>query len=110
MSYVIGNKCVDVCDSACTTVCPVDCIHGPVFNDKMGGEIPYLKDTGDIKSIKNPQMYIDPQTCINCGACQPECPVDAIYDSEEEAIQNNDEESIARAHKFFGLQYKRKIK
>lgn len=58
MAYVITEPCVDVKDKACVDVCPVDCIHG-----------------GD----DTPQLYINPGECIDCGACEPECPVEAIY-------------------------------
>jgi NAD-dependent dihydropyrimidine dehydrogenase PreA subunit len=56
MSYVIGGACIDVNDRACVDVCPVDCIY-----------------VGDRKS------YINPNECIDCGACEPECPVEAIF-------------------------------
>ncbi|QUH02042.1 4Fe-4S binding protein [Saccharopolyspora erythraea] len=56
MAYVIGAGCVDVTDRACLDVCPVDCIY-----------------VGDRKS------YINAAECIDCGACEPECPVDAIF-------------------------------
>lgn len=56
MAYVIGASCVDVTDRACLDVCPVDCIY-----------------VGDRKS------YINANECIDCGACQPECPEDAIF-------------------------------
>jgi NAD-dependent dihydropyrimidine dehydrogenase PreA subunit len=56
MSFVIGADCVDVNDRACMDVCPVDCIY-----------------VGDRKS------YINPTECIDCGACEPECPVEAIF-------------------------------
>ena len=39
MSYIIGNKCVSVCDTACAKVCPVDCINGPIIIDGLGREI-----------------------------------------------------------------------
>ena len=55
MTYVIGSACIDVADRSCTDVCPVDCIY-----------------EGDRK------MYINPKECIDCGACAPECPVEAI--------------------------------
>jgi NAD-dependent dihydropyrimidine dehydrogenase PreA subunit len=48
------------------------------------------------------QMYINPDVCIKCGACIPECPVDAIYRDEKEAIYFNDEESIQKNYKFYG--------
>jgi NAD-dependent dihydropyrimidine dehydrogenase PreA subunit len=58
MTYVIAEPCLNVKDKACVDVCPCECIHG--------GE-------------DDPQLYIDPQVCIDCGACEPECPVEAIF-------------------------------
>ncbi len=58
MTYVITEPCIGVKDTACVEACPVDCIHG---NDE------------------DPQLYIDPETCIDCGACEPVCPVTAIF-------------------------------
>lgn len=58
MSYIIAEPCVDVKDASCVAVCPVDCIHGGP-NDNM--------------------LYINPDECIDCGACAPECPVSAIF-------------------------------
>ena len=77
MSFIIGNKCVGVCDTACVEVCPVDCIHGPIDKDGLGAEVPGL-DTLDGK-----QLYIDPEECIDCALCEPECPVDAIFSEDE---------------------------
>ena len=34
-------------------------------------------------SVAGMQLYIHPDECIDCGACEPECPVDAIYDEDE---------------------------
>ena len=39
MSYIIGKSCVDCMDTACASVCPVDCIHGPIDIEGSGGEI-----------------------------------------------------------------------
>ena len=64
MTYVIAQPCIDVKDKACVDVCPVDCIH-PV-------------DGEDVK-----QLFIDPDECIDCGACEPECPVEAIFTEED---------------------------
>ena len=50
-------------------------------------------------------MYIDPETCIDCGACVPECPVDAIFDTEEDAIEAGELEAVKNNYKFFGLKY-----
>jgi len=55
MTYVIGAACVDVLDRSCIEVCPVDCIY-----------------VGERKS------YINADECIDCGACEVECPTDAI--------------------------------
>lgn len=55
MSYVIGPGCIDELDRSCIEVCPVDCIY-----------------VGDRKS------YINSAECIDCGACEVECPVSAI--------------------------------
>jgi len=62
MPFVIAEPCVDVMDKSCVDVCPVDCIH--------------VDDAGDRK------LYIDPNECIDCGACEPECPVNAIFSAE----------------------------
>jgi NAD-dependent dihydropyrimidine dehydrogenase PreA subunit len=56
MTYVIGETCVDVLDRACVQECPVDCIY-------EGGRM----------------LYINPDECVDCGACEPVCPVEAIY-------------------------------
>ena len=60
MPYVIAEPCIGVKDKACVAVCPVDCIHE--------GE---------------DQLFIDPNECIDCGLCEPECPVDAIFMEDE---------------------------
>lgn len=56
MTYVITEACIEQKDQSCVAVCPVDCIH----------------DVG-------PMLLIDPESCIDCGACEPECPVQAIF-------------------------------
>ncbi len=68
MPYVIAEPCVNTKDTACAEVCPVDCIHP-------------LKDEEEFE--KETMLYIDPDECIDCGACAPECPVDAIFDENE---------------------------
>jgi len=60
MTYVIGQPCVDVMDRACIDECPVDCIYE--------GER---------------SLYINPDECVDCGACEPVCPVEAIYYEED---------------------------
>ena len=60
MTYVIAEPCIGTKDTACVDVCPVDCIH-PGEN----------------------QLFINPDECIDCAVCIPECPVNAIYAEED---------------------------
>ncbi|MDA1004820.1 MAG: ferredoxin family protein, partial [Chloroflexi bacterium] len=59
MTFTITQTCIDTMDQSCVEVCPVDCIHFDEGVDRM--------------------LYIDPVECIDCGACQPACPVSAIF-------------------------------
>lgn len=67
MAYTITEPCIGVKDTACVDACPVDCIHPT--RDEPGYETEEM-------------LYIDPETCIDCGACEPECPVEAIFENE----------------------------
>ena len=69
MTFVIVEPCIDTKDTACVDVCPVDCIH-PTKQDER------------FEAAR--MLYIDPIECIDCGACEPACPVQAIF--EEEAV------------------------
>jgi len=69
MAFVITEPCVGVKDKACFGVCPVDAIQEAA---DCPGETP----RGDA------MLYIDPDECICCGACEPACPVDAIFDED----------------------------
>ena len=62
MPYVITQPCIDVKDKSCVDVCPVSCIY---------------IDSDDLDR----KLYIHPDECIDCGACEPECPVNAIFES-----------------------------
>ena len=56
MTYVVNESCIRCKTMDCVEVCPVDCFHeGPNF------------------------LVIDPDECIDCTLCEPECPVEAIY-------------------------------
>ncbi len=102
MSYIIGKPCVSTCDTACVAVCPVDCIHGPIKVDGAGAEVADMTK----EELVDKMLYINPDECIDCGACLPECPVDAIYDSEEEAIEKDGtDEYVKRNYKFYGLEF-----
>ncbi|GAA4835491.1 ferredoxin [Kitasatospora terrestris] len=56
MTFVIALPCVDVKDRACIDECPLDCIYE---GERM--------------------LYIQPDECTDCGACEPVCPVEAIF-------------------------------
>jgi ferredoxin len=56
MAFVVTQPCVGCKYTDCVTVCPMDCFHE---GERM--------------------LYIDPADCIDCEACVPECPVEAIY-------------------------------
>ena len=92
MAYVISQKCVGTCDSACVDVCPVDCIAGPVPIAELRTVPPHERG-GRFPGV---QLFIDPDECTNCGACLPECPADAI--EYERAAAPDD---VARNADFF---------
>jgi ferredoxin len=68
MAYVITEPCIGTKDTACVDVCPVDCIHP-------------RKDEPDFEAAKI--LNIHPDECIDCGACVPACPVEAIFALDE---------------------------
>ncbi|MEC8022401.1 MAG: ferredoxin FdxA [Myxococcota bacterium] len=60
MAYVVAEPCINCKFTDCVDVCPVDCFYeGKNF------------------------LVIHPEDCIDCGACEPECPVEAIYEEDE---------------------------
>jgi len=79
MAYVIAEPCVGTCDTACVDVCPTDCIHGPLSTDAIK-RAPRADRTTQVAGL---QLYIDPEECIDCGACAPVCPVQAIFNEDE---------------------------
>ena len=100
MSFIIGKKCISTCDTACVDVCPVDCIHGPIDVDGAGAEVKTLD------SVEGLQLYINPDECIDCGACIDECPVEAIYEDEDICIdEEGDDESVVKNYKFFDQEW-----
>ena len=102
MSYIIGKACDGVCDTICVSVCPVDCIHGPIDIDGAGMEV----DGMSKEELVGKQLYIDPTECIDCGACLPECPVDAIYADEDETIEiEGDDSSVKKNYEFFNQKW-----
>lgn len=60
MTYVVTENCIKCKYTDCVEVCPVDCFHeGPNF------------------------LVIDPDECIDCTLCEPECPAEAIYSEDD---------------------------
>jgi NAD-dependent dihydropyrimidine dehydrogenase PreA subunit len=67
VTYVIAQPCVDLKDRACVDECPVDCIYE---GKRM--------------------LYIHPDECVDCGACEPVCPVEAIFYEDDTPEQWKD--------------------
>ena len=82
MAFIVGDACVKCKLTDCVEVCPVDCFY----------EGPNMLD-------------INPDECINCGACLYECPVEAIYDEEEVAIAEGELEAVKKNYEFFGQEF-----
>ena len=60
MTYVVTESCIKCKYTDCVEICPVDCFYeGPEF------------------------LVIDPEECIDCGLCEPECPIEAIFADDE---------------------------
>ncbi len=68
MTWIITRLCRDCLDTECVTVCPVDCIY---------------RYTGDDHESFPNQLYINPDECIDCSACEPACPWTAIFEEDE---------------------------
>jgi ferredoxin len=75
MAYVITQKCIGTCDTACVDVCPCDCIVGAVPVEQIR-QVPANERGSRFPGL---QLFVDPDECIDCGACEAECPVAAIY-------------------------------
>ena len=78
MTYVICEPCINTKDASCVDVCPVDCIHS---------------------TDPDVQYFINPDECIDCGACEPACPVSAIF--PEDSVPDNWKDYIATNADYF---------
>ena len=90
MAYIVARPCIGTKDRSCVEVCPVDCfydikkkelnteydIEAPVMEGGDGGS----DDSSDDESRDYGMLMIHADECINCGACETECPVEAIYE------------------------------
>jgi ferredoxin len=64
MTYIVTDKCIKCKYTDCVEVCPVDCFYEG-----------------------NNMLVINPKECIDCGLCEPECPIDAIKPESEDLIK-----------------------
>ena len=85
MTYIIGEPCIGTKDTACVDACPVDCIHPK--KDEEGFE-------------ESQMLYINPEECIDCGACEPACPVTAIW--PEDNVPEDQQKYIAMNYEYYG--------
>ena len=76
MTYVIAQPCVDLKDLACVEECPVDCIYEGART-----------------------LYIHPDECVDCGACEPVCPVEAI--AQDRRVRPEFAEFVEDNRRFF---------
>jgi NAD-dependent dihydropyrimidine dehydrogenase PreA subunit len=76
VTYIIAEPCVDVLDKACVEECPVDCIYEG-----------------------NRMLYIHPDECVDCGACEPVCPVEAIF--YEDDVPEQWKDYVSANYEFF---------
>ena len=60
MAYIVAEPCINCKYTDCVAVCPVDCFYE---GENM--------------------LVINPDECIDCGACEPECPVSAIFEEDD---------------------------
>lgn len=79
MAHVITSRCIGTCDTVCASVCPVDCIDGPI-------PLATLRSTPAAERLQRYpglQLFIDPDECICCGACVDVCPIEAIHPEDD---------------------------
>lgn len=98
MTYVVTRPCLGTKDRSCVEVCPVDCFYDikkKSLNERFGVEVANEEGVDAIG-----MLVIHPDECINCGACETECPVEAIYedsavpDQYQEFVKINEEETV----------------
>ena len=80
MTYVVDEKCIKCKHMDCVDVCPVDCFYE---GENM--------------------LVIHPDECIDCGVCEPECPVEAIF--EEDAVPEEWNDYIKKNYDYFDREY-----
>jgi ferredoxin len=95
MAYIVTANCLGTMDRSCVEVCPVDCFYlnpNPTLNTKYKKQLA----KGDLPGM----LVINPDECINCGACETECPVEAIFEDSgvpeemQEFVKINEEATL----------------
>ena len=80
MTYIVNDNCIACKYTDCVEVCPVDCFYE---GENM--------------------LVIHPDECIDCALCEPECPVEAIFDEDE--VPAYWKSYIKKNYEFFGREY-----
>ncbi|MEW6732721.1 MAG: ferredoxin family protein [Acidobacteriota bacterium] len=83
--FIICEPCIGTKDTACVDACPVDCIHP-------------RKDEAGFEEAE--MLYINPAECIDCGACEPACPVTAIF--REDDVPAEWQHFVAKNAEYYG--------
>jgi NAD-dependent dihydropyrimidine dehydrogenase PreA subunit len=122
MTYIIAEPCVNTKDRACVEVCPVDCIYEYV--EEVGAFVVPDPSTGSgmdktviprgqsvhipgdkiSKELLRTTLFIHPDECIDCGACESVCPVTAIF--AESDVPEQWKNYIEYQYTAFGLEKK----
>ena len=77
MTYIVNDDCIKCKHLDCVEVCPVDCFYE---GENM--------------------LVINPEECIDCAACEPECPVEAIY--SDDSVPKEWDKYIKINYEYFG--------
>lgn len=83
MAYAITDTCIK--DSLCVNACPTDCIH------------PKEDEPGFAEAT---QMYVDPENCIDCGACVGVCTSDSMFAADQ--LPEDKQEFLAKNAAYYG--------
>lgn len=101
MAYVVTKPCIGTKDRSCVEVCPVDCFYDIGRSRKKKRKYNDVYGVAAKDSADTDMLMINPDECITCGACETECPVEAIYEDSgvpeeyKEFVAFNQEETAA---------------
>ena len=101
MAYVVTKPCIGTKDRSCVEVCPVDCFYDIGRSKKKKRKYNEVYGVAPKTAGDTDMLMINPDECITCGACETECPVEAIYEDSgvpeqyKEFVEFNQEETSA---------------